>query len=472
MDKTENNREITDIFGSKEMREPAPSEFIPKHKTAADIAYQMVKDETFPQTQPRLNLATFVTTYMDDYGTRLMNEAVGINYIDETEYPRVAVMCGRCINMVANMWNTPEKHEWKTGAVGIGSSEACMLGGVAAWLRWRERRKAEGKPYDKPNLVMSTAYQVVWEKFAQLWQIEMRTVPLSSEKLTLDPKDAIAMCDENTICVVPIMGVTWTGLNDDVKALNDALEEYNKKTGYDIPIHVDAASGGFIMPFINPGLEWDFRLKWVLSISTSGHKYGLVYPGLGWVVWKDKKFLPDSMSFSVNYLGADVTQVGLNFSRPAAQILGQYYQFIRLGFDGYKEIQHNSMEVAKYLHSEIGKMKPFQNYSTEVCNPLFIWEMKKEHAKQAKWTLYDLQDKLRQNGWMVPAYTLPKTLETTIVMRIVVRQGFSRDMADQLLADIQAAVTELEKLQYPTPSRLSIESNIKVKGTVYTHTGK
>ena len=167
------------IFGSKVMREPAPAERIPKHRTRSEIAYQMVKDETFPQTQPRLNLATFVTTYMDDYGTKLMNEAVGINYIDETEYPRVAVMCGRCINMVANMWNTPEKRDGKTGAVGIGSSEACMLGGFAAWLRWRERRKSEGKPYDKPNLVMSTAYQVVWEKFCQLWQIEMSTVPIT-----------------------------------------------------------------------------------------------------------------------------------------------------------------------------------------------------------------------------------------------------------------------------------------------------
>ena len=222
--------------------------------------------------------------------------------------------------------------------------------------------------------------------FASQFAIIGRTVPLTTEKLTLCPKEAIAMCDENTICVVPIMGVTWTGLNDDVKALNDELDEFNKKTGYDIPIHVDAASGGFIMPFLYPDVEWDFRLKWVLSISTSGHKYGLVYPGLGWVVWKDKKFLPDSMSFSVNYLGADITQVGLNFSRPGAQILGQYYQFIRLGFEGYKKIQSNSMEVAKYLHGAIGKMKPFQNYSTEVCNPLFIWEMKKEHAKQAKWT--------------------------------------------------------------------------------------
>ena len=459
------------VFGSEEMLKSAPCDKIPQHPTTPEIAYRMVKDETIAQTQPRLNMATFVTTYMDPYATKLMNDAIDINYIDETEYPRVAVMCAKCINIIANLWNSPEQAKWKAGAVGIGSSEACMLGGVAAWQRWKKRRTAQGKACDKPNFVISAAYQVVWEKFAQLWQIEMRTVPLSNEKLTLDPKDAIAMCDENTICVVPIMGVTWTGLNDDVKALNDALEEYNKKTGYDIPIHVDAASGGFIMPFLKPELEWDFRLKWVLSISTSGHKYGLVYPGLGWVIWKDKKFLPDSMSFSVNYLGADVTQVGLNFSRPAAQILGQYYQFIRLGYEGYKEIQHNSMEVAKYLHSEIGKMKPFQNYSTEVCNPLFIWEMKKEHAKQAKWTLYDLQDKLRQNGWMVPAYTLPKTLETTVVMRIVVRQGFSRDMADQLLGDIQSAVAELEKLQYPTPSRLSIESNIKVKGTVYTHTG-
>ena len=321
---------LTDIFGSKEMRSPAPTEFIPKNKTAPEIAYQLVKDETYPQTQPRLNLATFVTTYMDDYATRLMNEAININYIDETEYPRVAVMCGRCLNIVANMWNSPEKAEWKTGALGIGSSEACMLGGVAAWLRWRARRKAAGKPFDKPNLVMSTGFQVVWEKFCQLWQIEMRTVPLTLDHPTLDVGEALKACDENTICIVPIAGVTWTGLDDDIEGLDKALDAYNAKTGYEIPIHVDAASGGFILPFLHPEKKWDFRLKWVLSISTSGHKYGLVYPGLGWVVWKDKKYLPDEMSFSVNYLGANITQVGLNFSRPAAQILGQYYNFIRL----------------------------------------------------------------------------------------------------------------------------------------------
>ena len=465
----ESKEDVTIIFGSKEMREPAASEYIPKHKTPADIAYQMVKDETFPQTQPRLNLATFVTTYMDDYGTRLMNEAVGINYIDETEYPRVAVMCGRCINMVANMWNTPENGEWKTGAVGIGSSEACMLGGVSAWLRWRAKRKAEGKPFDKPNLVMSSAYQVVWEKFCQLWQIEMRTVPITHTHPTLNIEEAIRMCDENTICIVPIAGVTWTGMNDDVEALNDALEEYNAKTGYDIPIHVDAASGGFILPFLNPEKRWDFRLKWVVSISTSGHKYGLVYPGLGWVVWRDRKYLPEEMSFSVNYLGASITQVGLNFSRPAAQILAQYYNFIHLGEEGYREIHSNSMDIARYCHDEIGKMPCFRNYSETLDNPLFIWTLEPEYDKTARWTLFDLQDKLMQSGWMVPAYTMPKNIEDMTVMRIVVRQGMSRDMADMLIDDIRNAVAELEKLDYPTPSRISVNKGRKHKGHVFTH---
>lgn len=379
-------------------------------------------------------------------------------------------MNAKCINIMASLWNSPEQEKWKTGALAIGSSEACMLGGVAAWLRWRKKRQAQGKPTDKPNFVISTGFQVVWEKFAQLWQIEMREVPLTLDKTTLDPEEALKMCDENTICIVPIQGVTWTGLNDDVEALDKALDAYNAKTGYDIPIHVDAASGGFILPFLSPETKWDFRLKWVLSISTSGHKFGLVYPGLGWVVWKDKKYLPEEMAFSVNYLGANITQVGLNFSRPAAQILGQYYQFIRLGFEGYKQIQYNSMEITKYIHQEIGKMAPFVNYSNEVVNPLFIWYMKPDYAKNAKWTLYDLQDKLQQSGWMVPAYTLPKKLDNYVVMRVVVRQGFSRDMADMLLGDIKNAVAALEKLEYPTPTRIAQDKNVPVKGKVFTHT--
>ena len=457
------------VFGSEEMRSTVPSEFIPEGSMPADIAYQIVKDETFPQTQPRLNLATFVTTYMDDYGTRLMNEAVGINYIDETEYPRVAVMCGRCINMVANMWNTPEDGDWKTGAVGIGSSEACMLGGVAAWLRWRARRKAAGKPYDKPNLVMSSAYQVVWEKFCQLWQIELRKVPITHEHPTLDIDEAIRMCDENTICIVPIAGVTWTGMNDDIEGLDAALDRFNKETGYEIPIHVDAASGGFILPFLNPRKKWDFRLRNVLSISTSGHKYGLVYPGLGWIVWRDRKYLPEEMSFSVNYLGANITQVGLNFSRPAAQILAQYYNFLHLGKEGYRNIHSNSMSIAGYCHDEIGRMHCFKTYSDKLENPLFIWYMDPEYDRNARWTLFDLQDKLMQTGWMVPAYTMPENIEDMVVMRIVVRQGMSRDMAEMLIGDIRNAVEELERLEFPTPSRTVAEKSMKQKGHVYTH---
>ena len=454
---------------SEGVLKPSPIEFIPEDSTSPEVAFQMVKDETFAQTQPRLNLATFVTTYMDEYATRLMNDAIDINYIDETEYPRIAVMNGKCINIIANLWNSPENRTWKTGALGIGSSEACMLGGVAAWLRWRKKRKAEGKPFDTPNFVISSGFQVVWEKFSQLWQIEMRQIPLTDKQKTLDPQETLKYCDENTICVVAIEGVTWTGLNDDVEALDKELDAFNAKTGYDIPIHVDAASGGFILPFLNPEIKWDFRLKWVYSINASGHKYGLVYPGLGWIVWKDKSYLPDEMSFSVNYLGAEITQVGLNFSRPAAQVLGQYYQFIRLGFKGYKEVQHNSMEIARYLHQEIGKIDSFENYSDDVVNPLFIWFLKPDFDKKANWTLYDLQDKLSQNGWMVPAYTLPANIQHYVVMRIVVRQGFTRDMADMLLGDIKTALNALNQLTYPTPSRIAIQKETKVESRIFNH---
>lgn len=451
------------------MVRPAPTMTIPEEMTTPEIAYRMVKDETYAQTQPRLNLATFVTTYMDEYATRLMNEAIAMNYIDQTEYPRVAVMASRCINILANLWHTPQKDDSKCGTLGIGSSEACMLGGVSAWLRWRKRRQAEGKPTDKPNLVISTGMQVVWEKFCQLWQIELRQVPLTAEKRTLCPKEAIKHCDENTICVVPIAGVTWTGLNDDIEALDRELDAYNSRTGHNIPIHVDAASGGFILPFVSPETKWDFRLKWVASISTSGHKFGLVYPGIGWVVWRDKSMLPDEMSFSVNYLGAEVTQVGLNFSRPAAQILGQYYNFIRLGREGYTRVQQNSMEIARYCHKRIGEMECFENYSKDVVNPLFVWCLSEEYRKSAKWTLYDLQALLQQSGWMVPAYSLPRDIDDIVVMRIVVRQGMSRDMADMLLRDIEAAVKELDKLKYPTSSRQAYEKQERQLGKIFTH---
>jgi len=264
----------TDVFGSDRMLQPSPVEKIPDGPTTPEVAYQMVKDETFAQTQPRLNLATFVTTYMDEYATKLMNEAININYIDETEYPRIAVMNGKCINIVANLWNSPEKDTWKTGALAIGSSEACMLGGVAAWLRWRKKRQAQGKPFDKPNFVISTGFQVVWEKFAQLWQIEMREVPLTLEKTTLDPEEALKMCDENTICIVPIQGVTWTGLNDDVEALDKALDAYNAKTGYDIHPSVPVSGKEMGLPF-EMGTFYQ-RIRPQVWFGISGTRMGLL----------------------------------------------------------------------------------------------------------------------------------------------------------------------------------------------------
>ena len=467
MKKTENPN--TPIFGTSEEARVAPKFEMADHSMPGEVAYQIVHDEAMLDGNSRLNLATFVTTWMDDYARRVMTENMDKNMIDKTEYPQTAEIERRCVNMLAKLWNSPED-PYCTGTSTVGSSEACMLGGIAALKRWQKRRKAKGLPTDKPNFIISSCMQVVWEKFAVYWDVEMRMVPVTYDKITLDPDDVVRMCDENTICVVPIQGVTITGLNDDVKAINDALDKLNAEKGWEICIHVDAATGGFIHPFIDPETEWDFRLKWVLSISTSGHKFGLVYPGVGWVVWKDKKYLPDEMAFSVNYLGANITQVGLNFSRPAAQILGQYYQFIRLGFEGYKEVQTNSMEIARYAHEQIGKMKPFINYSNDVVNPLFIWYMKPEYAKTAKWTLYDLQAALQQSGWMVPAYTLPEKLDNYVVMRIVFRQGMSRDMTDMLLTDMQNAINEFEKLEYPTQTRIAQDKNQKVVGKVFTHT--
>ena len=467
--KTENP--ITPVFGTDEEARVAPKYEMPEGMMPGEVAYQIVHDEAMLDGNSRLNLATFVTTWMDDYARKVMTENMDKNMIDKTEYPQTAEIERRCVNILAKLWNSPEK-PYCTGTSTVGSSEACMLGGIAALKRWQKRRKAKGLPIDKPNFIISTCMQVVWEKFAIYWDVEMRMIPVTAEKITLDPQDVVKACDENTICVVPIQGVTITGLNDNVKEINDALDKLNTEKGWEICIHVDAATGGFIHPFIDPETIWDFRLKWVLSISVSGHKFGLVYPGLGWVCWKGKEYLPEEMSFSVNYLGANITQVGLNFSRPAAQILGQYYQFIRLGFQGYKEVQYNSLQIAKYIHGEIAKMAPFVNYSENVVNPLFIWYLKPEYAKAAKWTLYDLQDKLSQHGWMVPAYTLPSKLEDYVVMRVVVRQGFSRDMADMLLGDINNAVAELEKLDYPTPTRMAQEKNLPVEAKMFNHGGR
>ena len=442
--KTENPN--TPIFGTSEEFRVAP-----KFEMPGEVAYQLVHDEAMLDGNSRLNMATFVTTWMDDYARRIMTENMDKNMIDKTEYPQTAEIERRCVNILAKLWNSPEK-PYCTGTSTVGSSEACMLGGISALKRWQKRRRAKNLPIDKPNFIISTCMQVVWEKFAIYWDVEMRMVPVTAEKITMKAEDVVKMCDENTICVVPIQGVTITGLNDNVKELDDALDKLNSEKGWEICIHVDAATGGFIHPFIDPETVWDFRLKWVLSISTSGHKFGMVYPGVGWVVWKDKQYLPQEMNFAVNYLGANIPSISINFSRPGNQVLAQYYQFLRLGMEGYRQIQKNCIDICLYLKEQLKQMGIFEFFSDDMPNPLFIWKLKDDPNR--KWTLYDLSDGVHTEGWQVPAYTMPKDMEDIIIMRVVVRQGTSKDLADLLLQDLRVNIERLNKLEEPTNSAI------------------
>ncbi len=414
-----------------------------------ETAYQVVHDEAMLDGNARLNLATFVTTWMDPAASRLYAESFDKNMIDKDEYRATAAIEDRCWKILARLWNAPDPRE-AIGTSTIGSSEACMLGGLAFKRRWQQARKAAGKPTGRPNIVMSSAVQVCWEKFANYWDVEARLVPVTEEHKTLDGHDLESYVDENTIGVVAILGVTYTGMYEPVHEIAAALDRIQGKTGLDIPIHVDGASGAFIAPFLQPELDWDFRLDRVRSISTSAHKYGLVYPGLGWVIWRSAEYLPSDLVFDVSYLGGSMPTFALNFSRPGAQVLLQYYNFLRLGHSGYRTVQRASHDVAWHLADEIGKMAPFELWGDEGPHiPVFAWRQKPGYTD--KWDLYDLGNQLRQQGWLVPAYPMPDNLSDLTVQRVVVRNGLSMDLADELLDEITAAVRYLDGLDGPLP---------------------
>ena len=413
-----------------------------------ETAYQVVHDEAMLDGNARLNLATFVGTWMDPAASKLYGEAFDKNMIDKDEYPATAAIEDRCWRILARLWHAPDPHE-AIGTSTIGSSEACMLGGLAFKRRWQHARKAAGKPADRPNIIMSSAVQVCWEKFANYWDVEARLVPITEEHTMLDGYDLASYVDENTIGVVAIMGVTYTGMYEPVARIAAVLDEIQASTGLDIPIHIDGASGAFVAPFLQPELEWDFRVDRVHSISTSAHKYGLVYPGLGWVVWKNASFLPEDLIFNVSYLGGSMPTFALNFSRPGAQVLLQYYNFLRLGRDGYREVQRASHDVAMHLADEIVKMAPFELWGNGPDIPVFAWRMK--HGYTDKWDLYDLGNQLRQRGWLVPAYPMPDNLSDLTVQRVVVRNGMSMDLADVLVDHITDSVKYLEGLEGPLP---------------------
>ena len=425
------------IYCRNAMTNPVPKMTLPDDGMAAETAYNLIHDELMLDGSARLNLATFVSTWMDPQAEKLMAETFDKNMIDKDEYPFTAMIEERCINIVSRLFNAPETG---VGASAIGSSEAVMLAGMAFKWRWRDRRKAKGLPHDRPNIVMGNNVQVVWEKFARYWEVEPRYIEMEPGQYTITAKGVLDAVDENTIAVVPILGVTYTGAYEPIKEIHDALVEYNARTGHDIPMHIDAASGGFVAPFLQPDLEWDFRLPLVKSINVSGHKYGLVYPGVGWIVWRSHEELPEDLIFHVNYLGGDMPTFTLNFSRPGNQIVGQYYNFLRLGRQGYTRIMESMRDTATFLSSEIEAMGPFKLLSRGDTIPVFAFALK----NPAHYTVFDLSDKLREFGWQVPAYTMPPKVEDLAVLRIVVREGFSRDLADMLLAHLRQAVDYFE----------------------------
>jgi glutamate decarboxylase len=419
---------------------PLPRLRLPPAGMPADTAYQVVHDELLLDGNARLNLATFVTTWMERQGQQLMAECADKNLIDKDEYPQTAELERRCVNILADLWRA-SSDEQATGTSTTGSSEACMLGGLALKWRWRQRRIAAGLAAERPNLVMGANVQVCWEKFCRYWDVEARLVPVGPDATHLTAEGAVAHCDENTIGVVAILGSTFDGSYEPVADIAAALDARAAADGVDVPIHVDGAGGAFVAPFLDPDLVWDFRLPRVQSINVSGHKYGLVYPGLGWVVWRDGAALPQDLVFKVDYLGGEMPTFGLNFSRPGSQVAVQYYNFLRLGFEGYRLVHQAGRDISKYLAGQIGSLGPFEVLSDVSGIPAFAFRLR----DPSSYTVFDVSDALRSRGWIVPAYKMPPNLDDMAVLRIVVRNGFSREMAALLLDDLQRAITRLDR---------------------------
>ena len=438
-----------DVYASTDLSVSAPTSRFPDGEIDARHAYAIVHDELMLEGNPRLNLATFCSTWLEPEVHELMSEAIGRNIVDKDEYPQTAEIEARCVRMLADLWNAPDGTV-PIGTSTTGSSEAAMLGGLAAKHRWRAARVAGGKPADRPNLVCGPV-QVCWEKFARYFDVELREAPMTAGSYTLTPGQVAERCDENTIAVVVTFGQTFTGLYEDVREIARALDELQERTGLDVPIHVDAASGGFLAPFAAPELVWDFRLSRVRSVNASGHKMGLAPLGCGWALWREKADLPEELIFNVNYLGGDYPTFNLNFSRPAGPVIAQYYDFVRLGREGYRRVQQACYATARYLADEIGRTGLFEvvfdgDPARGIC--AVCWRLRTDAG--VGFNLFDLADRLRTEGWLVPAYALPANCEDVVVQRILVRHGVSRDLAELLVRDLGRA---LELLDTHPPSR-------------------
>jgi len=439
---------LDDVYASSDLSVSMPKYKFPAKEHDPRHAYQVVHDELMLDGNSRQNLATFCQTWAEPEVHRLMDESMDKNMIDKDEYPQTAEIEARCVHMLADLWNSPDAHN-TLGCSTTGSSEAAMLGGMAMKWRWRDKMKAQGKPTDKPNLICGPV-QICWHKFARYWDVELREIPMEKDRLIMTPEEVIKRCDENTIGVVPTLGVTFTCQYEPVKEVCDALDKLQEETGLDIPVHVDGASGGFLAPFVDPDLLWDFRLPRVKSINASGHKYGLSPLGVGWAVWREKKYLPEDLIFRVNYLGGDMPTFALNFSRPGGQIVAQYYNFLRLGREGYRRLQQACYDTAHLIADKIADMGPFEIiYDGRGGIPALSWSLK-EGAGHG-YTLYDLSDRLRSRGWQVAAYSMPANRQDLVIMRILVRHGFSRDLGDLFITDMQRCIDYFKRNPVTTP---------------------
>ncbi len=432
-------KKIFGTYSSRDFNKEIPAYEFPEDGMPSRAAYELIHEELNLDGIPELNLATFVTTYMEPEADKLFMENAHKNFIDSFEYPQIKREEIRIVNILSRLYNAPESTEF-TGTSTIGSSESIMLALLAHKWNWKANRKKENKDFSHPNIVFGADTHVVWDKFARYFDVDARVVPVDSKTMVVNPEELVNNVDENTIAVGAVMGTTYTGAFDNVDKINSLLESYENKTGIHVPIHVDAASAGFVTPFIEPEFKWDFRLSHVDSINVSGHKFGLVYPGLGWLIFKNKKDLPEDLIFYVNYLGDEQPTYTLNFSKSAANIASQYYNIIRLGKSGYKSIAENMMSNASYLAKKLDEMKIFDIVSRAEHIPVITFKLKNEN----NFTLFDLSARMRQYGWIVPAYSLPEHANNTTLMRIVVRESFSRDLSDMFLENLKTVLESIE----------------------------
>lgn len=416
---------------------PVPKFAVPSEGMSAEAAYCLVHDELNLDGNPALNLASFVTPWMEPQAEKLATETLGKNMIDQDEYPQTEAIHERVVTMIGRLFHAPHDAT-PVGTATIGSSEAIMLAMLAHRQSWRDRRAAAGLPSDRPNLVIGADVHTCWEKFTRYFDVEARVVPMKPDSYTLSAADVEAVADEHTIAVGALLGTTFTGQIDELGEIDALLQRLEAEHGWRIPLHIDAASGGFLAPFTRPDLAWDFRLPSVRSINVSNHKFGLVYPGMGTVVFRDRSDLPDELVFHINYLGGDMPNYSLNFSRPSNSVILQYYNFLRLGREGYARIAQAMVANAQALADGLLATGVFEALHDRESFPVVVVRAKDPERND----VYALSDRLRQRGWIVPAYSLPPDAEHVEVLRMVVKESFSRDMVDLLLDDVRRGLDD------------------------------